>query len=157
MIHVKFDFIWIVSCSWSNYIILLLMFEAEKVLLLLVISLTVDRCIMYYAQLWHLYLPVFAVAYVTTCEMWVTRKDDINGCTCRWQHIGIGLKNMFSCINLIPVGHVLCCVVCVFPTVWHRACEIVTCPHCNSFVKLKSILAEFRTILICASKFYYDV
>ena len=36
----KFDFIWIVSCSWSNHIILLLMFVAEKVLLLLVIYLT---------------------------------------------------------------------------------------------------------------------
>ena len=38
----KCDFVWIVSCSWSNHIILLLMFVAEKVLLLLVISLTVD-------------------------------------------------------------------------------------------------------------------
>ena len=36
----KCDFVWIVSCSWSNHIILLLMFVAEKVLLLLVISLT---------------------------------------------------------------------------------------------------------------------
>ena len=36
----KIDFIWIVSCSWSNHIILLLIFVAEKVLLLLVISLT---------------------------------------------------------------------------------------------------------------------
>ena len=33
-------FIWIVSCSWSNHTILLLMFVAEKVLLHLVISLT---------------------------------------------------------------------------------------------------------------------
>ena len=31
---------WIVSCSWSNHTILLLMFVAEKVLLLLVIPLT---------------------------------------------------------------------------------------------------------------------
>ena len=36
----KFDFVWIVSCSWSYHTILLLMFVAEKVLLLLVISLT---------------------------------------------------------------------------------------------------------------------
>ena len=36
----KIDSIWIVSCSWSNHTILLLMFVAEKVLLLLVISLT---------------------------------------------------------------------------------------------------------------------
>ena len=34
------DFILIVSCSWKNHILLLLMFIAEKVLLLLVISLT---------------------------------------------------------------------------------------------------------------------
>ena len=40
----KFDFAWIVSCSWSNHTILLLMFVAEKVLLLLVISLTVNDC-----------------------------------------------------------------------------------------------------------------
>ena len=38
------DFILIVSCSWRNYIIFLLMFIAEKVLLLLVIFLT-DNCI----------------------------------------------------------------------------------------------------------------
>ena len=38
----KIDSIWIVSCSWSNHTISLLMFVAEKVLLLLVISLTVD-------------------------------------------------------------------------------------------------------------------
>ena len=37
---VWFDFIWIVSCSWSNHTILLLIFVAEKVLLLLVIPLT---------------------------------------------------------------------------------------------------------------------
>ena len=37
----KIDSIWIVSCSWSNHTTLLLMFVAEKVLLLLVISLTV--------------------------------------------------------------------------------------------------------------------
>ena len=36
----KFDFVWIVSCSWSNHTTLLRMFVAEKVLLLLVISLT---------------------------------------------------------------------------------------------------------------------
>ena len=40
LIQVYFDFIWIVSCSWSNHMKLLLMFVAEKVLLLLVISLT---------------------------------------------------------------------------------------------------------------------
>ena len=40
LIHVWFDFILIVSCSWRNHIILLLMFSAEKVLLLLVLSLT---------------------------------------------------------------------------------------------------------------------
>ena len=38
----KIDFIWIVSCSWSKHTILLLMFVAEKVLRLLVISLTVE-------------------------------------------------------------------------------------------------------------------
>ena len=36
----KYDSIWIVSCSWSNHTTLLLMFVSEKVLLLLVISLT---------------------------------------------------------------------------------------------------------------------
>ena len=36
----KLDFVWIVSCTWSNNTILLLMFVAEKMLLLLVISLT---------------------------------------------------------------------------------------------------------------------
>ena len=36
----KFDFIWVLSCNGSNHIKLLLMFIAEKVLLLLVISLT---------------------------------------------------------------------------------------------------------------------
>ena len=36
----KIWFRWIISCSWSNHTILLLMFVAEKVLLLLVISLT---------------------------------------------------------------------------------------------------------------------
>ena len=40
LIPVWFDVILIVSCSWKNYIMLLLMFVAEKVLLLLVISLT---------------------------------------------------------------------------------------------------------------------
>ena len=38
----KNDSIWIVSCGWSNHTILLLMFVTEKVLLLLVISLTVE-------------------------------------------------------------------------------------------------------------------
>ena len=42
MIPVWFDFILIISCSWRNHIILLPMFAAEKVLLLLVISLTAD-------------------------------------------------------------------------------------------------------------------
>ena len=42
LIHVWFYFIWIVSCSWGNYTILLLLLVAEKVLLLLVISLTAD-------------------------------------------------------------------------------------------------------------------
>ena len=37
----KFDFVWIVYCSWSNHT-KLLMFVAEKVLLLLVISLTAE-------------------------------------------------------------------------------------------------------------------
>ena len=36
----KFNFVWIVSCSWNNHTTLLLMFVAEKVLLLLMISLT---------------------------------------------------------------------------------------------------------------------
>ena len=36
-----FDFVWIVSCSWSNPTTLLLIFVAKKVPLLLVISLTV--------------------------------------------------------------------------------------------------------------------
>ena len=40
LINVLFDFIWMVSCSWSNHNILLLMIVAEKVLLLLVIFLT---------------------------------------------------------------------------------------------------------------------
>ena len=39
LIHIWFDYILIVSCSWRNHIILLLMFVAEKVLLLLVFSL----------------------------------------------------------------------------------------------------------------------
>ena len=43
LIHVWFDFILRVSCSWRNHIILLLMFVAEKVLLLLVISLTLHH------------------------------------------------------------------------------------------------------------------
>ena len=34
------DFIWVASCSWSNYTLLLLLFVVEKVLLLLVIFLT---------------------------------------------------------------------------------------------------------------------
>ena len=38
----KCDFVGVVYCSWSNHTILLLMFVAEKVLLLLVISLTVN-------------------------------------------------------------------------------------------------------------------
>ena len=42
MIPVWFDFILTVSCSWRNHIILLLLFVAEKVLLILVISLTVQ-------------------------------------------------------------------------------------------------------------------
>ena len=42
LIHVWFDFIWMVSCSWSNHMKLLLMFVAEKKpLLLLEISPTV--------------------------------------------------------------------------------------------------------------------
>ena len=40
LIPVWFEFILIVSCSWRNHIILLLMFVAEKMLLLLMISLT---------------------------------------------------------------------------------------------------------------------
>ena len=39
----KIQFIWIVPCSFSIDVILLLLLEAEKVLLLLVISLTVKR------------------------------------------------------------------------------------------------------------------
>ena len=43
LIHVKCYFIWIVSCRWSNHIILLLIFVAENVLLMLVISPTVQH------------------------------------------------------------------------------------------------------------------
>ena len=72
----KNDSIWIVSCSWSKHTTLLLMFVAEKVLLLLVISLTGKICVscmlnghghlisrMAYVQVTiierHYYIPVF--------------------------------------------------------------------------------------------------
>ena len=49
--HVWFDFIFIVSRSWRNHIILLLMFVAEKVLLLLVISVTEKKTRIYWTPL----------------------------------------------------------------------------------------------------------
>ena len=58
-----FYLISIVSCSWSNHTILLLMFVAEKVLLLLVISLTAKGL---YNQFWcfHASLPVVPFSYI---------------------------------------------------------------------------------------------
>ena len=81
LIHIYFDFIWIVSFSWNNHIILLLMVVAEKALVLLVISLTsrvsivsgslVAWCSQAPNNIWTKIWQNSVMVYYFTLELWV--------------------------------------------------------------------------------------